>query len=125
MYTKTQLNNVRDIFITCTKIGKRYETIAEESFAFIHSEDSSFRLIKWDARDVEKHNENSLDLLKKLVLFGYSEAREKHIYKNVRFEDLIEILVDFSKGCVHPDFKRYEDLYVFECGSLLFMISVR
>lgn len=127
MYAKTQLNNVRDIFITCTKIGKRYETIAEESFAFIHSEDSSFRLIKWDGRDVEKHNENNLDLLKKLALFGYSEVREKHIYKSVRFKDLIEILVDFSKGCVYLDFKqdRDEHFYVFECGSLLFMISVR
>mgnify|MGYP005783956005 CR=1 FL=1 len=123
MYTK--INNVRDIFITCTKIGKRYETIAEESFTFIHSEDSPFRLINWDARDVEKHNENSLDLLKKLALFGYSQAREKHIYKSVGFKDLIEILVDFSKGCVYLDFKRDEDLYAFECGSLLFMISVR
>ena len=125
MYTKIQVNNVRDIFITCTKIGEHYATIAEESFAFIHSEDSSFRLIKWDARDVEKHNEISLDLLKKLALFGWSQAREKHIYKSVRFKDLTEILVDFSKGCVYLDFKRYEDLYAFECGSLLFMISVR
>ena len=125
MYTKTQINNVRDIFITCTKTGKRYETIAQESFTFIYSEDSPFRLMPWDARDVEKHNENSLDLLKKLVLFGYSEAREKHVYKSVRFKDLIEILVDFSKGYIYPDFKRDEDLYAFECGSLLFMISVR
>lgn len=124
MYTKIQLNNVRDIFITCTKIGELYETIAEESFTFIHSEDSRLRLIKWDDRDVEKHNENSLDLLKKLALFGYSEVRKKHIYKNVRFKDLIEILVDFSKGCVYQDFKRNEDLYAFECGSLVFMISV-
>lgn len=125
MYTKTQINNVRDVFITCTKTGKRYETIAQESFTFIHSEDSSFRLIKWDARDVEKQNENSLDLLKKLVLFGYSQTRKKHFYESVRFKDLIEILVDFSKGCVYPDFKLSEDLYIFECGSLLFMISVR
>lgn len=125
MYTKIQLNNVRDIFITCTKTGERYATIAEESFTFIHSEDSTFRLIKWDARDVEKHNENNLCALKKLALFGYSEVRKKHIYKNVRFKDLIEILDDFSKGCVYLDFKRYEDLYAFECGSLLFMISVR
>lgn len=125
MYTKTQINNVSDIFITCTKTGKRYETIAQEAFTFIHSEDSTFRLIKWDDRDVEKHNKNSLYLLKKLVLFGYSAAREKHVYKSVRFKDLIEILVDFSKGCVYPDFKRDEDLYAFECGSLLFMISVR
>lgn len=124
MYTKVQLNNVRDIFITCTKMGKRYATIAEETFTFIHSEDSTFRLIKWDARDVEKHNENNLYLLKKLVLFGYSAAQEKHVYESVRFKDLIEILVDFSKGCVYPDFKRNEDLYGFECGSLLFMISV-
>ena len=123
MYTK--INNVRDIFITCTKIGKRYETIAEESFTFIYSEDSPFRLINWDARDVEKHNENNLCALKKLVLFGYSEVRRNHIYKNVRFKDLIEILVDFSKGCVYLDFKRDGDLYVFECGSLLFTISVR
>lgn len=125
MYTKIQLNNVRDVFITCTKTGKCYETIAEESFTFINSEDSSFRLIKWDDRDVEKHNENSLDLLKKLALFGYSEVRKEHVYKNVRFKDLIEILVDFSKGCVYQDFKLKEDLYAFECGSLLFMISVR
>lgn len=125
MYTKTQINNVRDIFITCTKTGKGYETIAHESFAFIYSEDSPFRLMMWDDRDVEKHNEKSLDLLKKLVLFGYSQTPKKHIYKNVRFKDLIEILVDFSKGCVYLDFKRYEDLYIFECGSLLFMISVR
>ena len=125
MYTKIQLNNTRDIFITCTKIGKRYETIAEETFTFIHSEDSTFRLIKWGAHDVEKHNENSIDLLKKLALFGYSAARQNHIYKSVRFKDLIEILVDFSKGCVYQDFKRNEDLYAFECGSLLFMISVR
>ena len=125
MYTKTQLNNVRSIFITCTKMGKRYETTAVEAFTFILSEDSPFRLIKWDARDVEKHNENSLDLLKKLVLFGYSEVRKKHIYKSVRFKDLIEILVDFSKGCVYQDFKRSEDFYGFECGSLVFMISVR
>lgn len=125
MYAKIQVNNVSDIFITCTKIGKHYETIAEESFTFIHSEDSPFRLIKWDASDVEKHNENSLDLFKKLALFGYSQPREKHIYKSVRFKDLIEILDDFSKGCVYPDFQRDNDLYVFECGSLLFMISVR
>lgn len=124
MYTKIQLNNVRDIFITCTKTGERYKTIAEESFTFICSEDSRLRLIKWNDRDVEKHNENSIDLLKKLVLFGYSEVRKKHIYKNVRFKDLIEILVDFSKGCVYQDFKRNEDLYAFECGSLVFMISV-
>lgn len=124
MYTKIQLNNVRDIFITCTKTGELYETIAEESFTFICSEDSRLRLIKWNDRDVEKHNENSIDLLKKLVLFGYSEVRKKHIYKNVRFKDLIEILVDFSKGCVYQDFKRNEDLYAFECGSLVFMISV-
>lgn len=125
MYTKIQLNNVRDIFITCTKTGKHYETIAQELFTFIHSEDSPFRLIKWDARDVEEHNENSLDLLKKLALFGYSQSRKIPIYKTVRFKDLIEILDDFSKGCVYLDFKRDEDLYVFECGSLLFMISVR
>lgn len=125
MYTKIQLNNLKDIFITCTKTGKRYETIAEESFTFIHSEDSAFRLITWDARDVEEHNENNLDLLKKLALFGYSQTRKKHFYKDVRFKDLIEILVDFSKGCVYPDFKRNEDLYAFECGSLVFMISVR
>lgn len=125
MYTKTQLQNVRDIFITCTKTGKRYETIAQELFTFIHSEDSTFRLIKWDDRDVEEHNENSLDLLKKLALFGYSQTRKKHIYENVRFKDLMEILDDFSKGCVYLDFKRDEDLYAFECGSLLFMISVR
>lgn len=124
MYTKIQLNNVKDIFITCSKIGEGYTTIAEESFTFIHSEDSTFHLIKWGARDVEKHNENNLCVLKKLALFGYSEVREKHIYKNVRFKDLIEILVDFSKGCVYQDFKRNEDLYAFECGSLVFMISV-
>lgn len=125
MYTKIQLNNVRDIFITCTKTGRRYETIAQESFTFIHSEDSPFRLITWDARDVEEHNENSIDLLKKLALFGYSQTRKKPFYKSVRFKDLIEILVDFSKGCVYQDFKRSEDLYAFVCGSLVFMISVR
>lgn len=125
MYTMTRINNVRDIFITCTKTGKRYETIAQESFTFIYSEDSSFRLMVWDDRDVEKHNEESLDLLKKLCLFGYSQTRKKHFYKDVRFKDLTEILVDFSKGCVYLDFKIYEDLYIFECGSLVFMISVR
>lgn len=124
MYTKIQVNNVRDIFITCTKIGKGYETIAEESFTFIYSEDSPFRIMMWDASDVEKHNENNLDLLKKLALFGYSQTRGGHIYKSVRFKDLIEILDDFSKGCVYPDF-QYDDLYAFECGSLLFMITVR